>query len=111
MKVVINTRVGGFRLSRQGMEEYLRMKGLHYVVEEPEYGNEPLFRVRGEYISHWDIKRNDPILIKVVEDLGDKAASEFTVLKIVDIPDDVDFIIVDHEDGSEHIAEKHRIWG
>jgi hypothetical protein len=30
-------------------------------------------------------------------------------LEVVEIPDDVEWIIVDY-DGMEHIAEKHRTW-
>lgn len=56
-----------------------------------------------------DIKRNDPILVQVVEDLGDEAGDKFASLKVVEIPDGVDYEI-DKYDGLEHIAERHNTW-
>lgn len=61
-------------------------------------------------IDHRDIKRDDHFLIQVVEELGEAANSHFAELKVVEIPDGVDWEI-DEYDGSEHIAEKHRTWG
>jgi hypothetical protein len=60
-------------------------------------------------ISKNDIERNDPFLIKVIEELGDKANGKHCKLKIVEIPDGVDWEI-DEYDGLEKISEKHRIW-
>ena len=59
--------------------------------------------------SERDLERDDPLLIKVVEELGDKADGRFAKLKIVEIPDDVDWEI-DEYDGSETVEEKHRSW-
>lgn len=56
-----------------------------------------------------DIERRDPLLIRVVEKLGKKADGRGSKLKIVNIPDGVDYEISDY-DGVEHIAEKHRTW-
>jgi hypothetical protein len=53
--------------------------------------------------------RSDPDLIAVVEELGNKANGKCANLKIVEIPDGVDYEIAEY-DGNEHIAEKHRIW-
>jgi len=61
-------------------------------------------------ISQYDIKRDDPHLIKVVEELGEKANGRFANLKVVEIPDDVEWEI-DEYDGEEIIHEKHRSWG
>ena len=53
-------------------------------------------------------KRDDKILIEVIEELGTKKASQkLGEIKIVEIPDDVDFQINDY-DGMESIHEKHR---
>lgn len=54
--------------------------------------------------------RSDPDLIAVVKKLGKKASGACADLKIVQIPDGVDYLI-DEYDGLEHIAEKHRTWG
>lgn len=60
-------------------------------------------------LSYLGIPRNDPHLVQVVEELGREANNQFAKLKVVEIPDDVDFQIEDY-DGSEHIAEVHRTW-
>lgn len=53
--------------------------------------------------------RTDKDLINVIEKLGKKANSRFSKLKIIEIPDDVEWEIEEY-DGLEHIAEKHRTW-
>lgn len=61
------------------------------------------------YFSGREIKRDDKDLIKVVEKFGEEAAGDAASLKIVEIPDGVDWEIGEY-DGWEHIAEKHRTW-
>lgn len=56
-----------------------------------------------------DIERNDPLLVQVVETLGSKANGRHADLKVVDIPDGVEWQIEEY-DGSERIAEVHRTW-
>ena len=53
--------------------------------------------------------RADPNLIKVVEELGEEASGRLSKLKIVEIPDGVEWTIEEH-DGNEWVAEKHRTW-
>ena len=53
--------------------------------------------------------RDDPALVKTVMDLGKKANGKHAELKIVEIPDDVDWEITEY-DGLEQVEEKHRIW-
>lgn len=53
--------------------------------------------------------RTDPILIRVVEELGEEADGMCARLKIVEIPDGVEWVI-DEYDGNETIDEKHRSW-
>jgi len=57
----------------------------------------------------YKLARNDPILVQVVEEMGDKASGRCAKLAIVEIPDDVEWIVEEH-DGMEWVAEKHRIW-
>lgn len=54
-------------------------------------------------------KRDDPLLIQVIEELGPLANGRFAKLKIVDVPDDVEWEIDDY-DGRETVKEKHRSW-
>jgi hypothetical protein len=56
-----------------------------------------------------EIERNDPVLVQVVEEMGDKANGRYAKLAVVEIPDDVDYTVEEY-DGMEHIAEAHRTW-
>ena len=94
MKVVINNCYGGFSLSEAGIARYLELKG----IEWPNAG----FYDR-------DIPRDDPILIQLFEEMGDAANGFAADMKIVEIPDGVDWEIEEY-DGNEWVAEKHRTW-
>ena len=54
--------------------------------------------------------RSDPLLIQVIEEMGKKSFGSYATLTIIEIPDDVDFVIEEYG-GNEHIAEAHRTWG
>lgn len=56
-----------------------------------------------------DLCRADPVLVQVVEELGELADGRYATLKVVEIPDDVKWQIEEY-DGSEWVAEKHRTW-
>jgi hypothetical protein len=56
-----------------------------------------------------DLKRNDPRLVDCVETLGESANGFLANLKVVEIPDNVDWIISD-DYGKEIIEEVHRSW-
>jgi hypothetical protein len=90
MKIVINACYGGFGLSKEALA---------------------LFNERSGTVVTYDIeiKRNDPILVEIVEQLGEAADNRFSELKVVEIPDDVQWTIEEY-DGNEWIAEKHRTW-
>ena len=64
---------------------------------------------REQTFSTSDLARNDPVLIQVVEELRKGADGRHAELKIVEIPDDVEWQI-DEYDGLEWVAEKHRTW-
>lgn len=83
MKIVINCRHGGFGLSEEAKAKLA------------EYGGTQ--------------ERNCPKLVRVVEELGAKAGDSYADLKVVEIPDDVDWIIQEY-DGAEWVAERHRTW-
>lgn len=90
MKVAINACYGGFGLSQKAFELYKEK-----AQNDISYAN--------------DIKRDDPILIEVIEELNHEADTRFSNLKIVEIPDGVEWEVQEY-DGYEHIAEKHRTW-
>lgn len=66
---------------------------------------------RSRYWDCWiDESRSHPLLLRVVEELGEKANGRCASLTVVEIPDGVEYEISEY-DGMEHIAEKHRTWG
>jgi hypothetical protein len=91
-KIVINDRHGGFGLS----EEALAVYNLAYN------SNTAL-----DYDAN--IPRNDPVLVRIVETLGERANSRYSRLKVVEIPDDVEWTVCEY-DGCEWVAEVHRTW-
>jgi hypothetical protein len=56
-----------------------------------------------------NIPRDCEHLVQVVQQLGESANSRYSDLKIVTIPDDVEWHIAEY-DGWEHVAEDHRTW-
>ena len=91
MKVVINTCYGGFGLSEASLKEYkLRAR----ITED---------------ISYWNIPRDCPYLVAMVEEGGTDVDGIYSELKIVEVPDDVNWYIEEY-DGMEHVAERHRTW-
>lgn len=72
---------------------------------------------RQEYNRLWaeqnfydrDVARDDPVLVQVVEEMGQDAWGRFAELKVVDIPDDVQWEIAEY-DGWESVHEVHRVW-
>lgn len=78
MKLVINTCYGGFGLSDKAKE------------------------MLGE--NAYKLERDDPKLVKVVEMLGSKEASEeYGMLEVVEIPDNATDYEIDEYDGYESI--------
>ena len=95
MKIVINTCYGGFGLSEEAMDMYTNLGG----------DWEELF---GSVRINPSI-RADPKLIEVVEKLGSGAYGRHARLKVIEIPDDVQWYITDY-DGVETIREHHQRW-
>jgi hypothetical protein len=89
MEVVINRKYGGFEISKEAEDLYKSYTGVSF--------------------SLFDFPRNDPTLIRVVKELGERANGNYSKLKIIEIPLDVDWEIQDY-DGIEWVAEKHRTW-
>lgn len=119
-KVVVNACYGGFGLSDAAVMRYAEIKGIRLVKIQSTYGDgenqftSEHFAIDGvddpdSYFSYHDIERHDPILVQVVEELGDAADGEFANLRIADVPDDVKWYIDDY-DGIETVCEEHRRW-
>lgn len=90
-KIVINCDYGGFGLSEQAQARYLELAGV------------PLADFR------WDIQRDCVHLVQVVQELGLAANGKYADLKVVEIPSDVEWTIMEY-DGCEWVAEAHRTW-
>lgn len=139
MKIVINKCFGGYGLSTKAAEELAKRKGIAklywYKLDYPDEGINLMIKcdpkdsgilviacdedfgpsikdsgIIEDHIFHFDeVPRNDSDLVAVVEELGEDACDRFAELKIVEIPDDVEWEI-DNYDGIETIHEKHRVW-
>lgn len=119
MKIVINAANGGFGLSQEAYELLISEHKIPVFVERswleddsaaPDIpaiikGSDPDY-----YWSYWFVDhRDDPRLVAVVEQLGERANDRLAQLKVVEIPDDVEWELHEYA-GNEHIAEKHRTW-
>jgi hypothetical protein len=113
VKIVINSDYGGFSLSDEAILEYGKRKGLNLVKDENTNWSISIFYkdsvAKENYFDDREIPRNDPILVEVVEKLGDAAYGFAANLKTVEIPEDVNWCI-EENDGLEWISEKHRTW-
>ena len=115
MKIVINSCYGGFSLSPKGERRYLELKGLKsYFYKQTKYnysnGKTEFTRIdniddvpdlffycttydQGKTLPDYpkdifhsrDLKRSDPILVQVVEELGAESFGKCANLEIVDI--------------------------
>lgn len=113
-RIVINTRHGGFSLSREAVLLYLELAGIPYTMEpQPDRDMQnrlgDRIMVNGREFLGRDIDRDDPALVSTVRRLGSAADGDYATLKIVEVPAGVDWQIEEY-DGKEWVAEVHRIW-
>lgn len=113
MKIVINEDFGGFGLSDAAIREYAKKKGITLVEEHQGTFGFTYFYIGevSENTHFWesDIPREDEDLVEIVERLGKEADGKFSSLKVVEIPEEVNWYIEEY-DGREHVAERHRTW-
>lgn len=116
-KIVINTIFGGFGLSDKAMLEYAKRKDIPVYPEKhmgctifylnPKDVSPPeIFR---KHLYCRDIDRSDPILVDIVEEMREKANGEYAKLKVVDVPNDINWEIHEY-DGAESIREVSDVW-
>ena len=117
-KVVINSCHGGFSLSHEAILLYHRYTGtpIYWRDLEPSSSWSPrMYYLDSECTdshswSETDLLRDDPVLVRVIEELGgEEAGGSAAVLKVVRIPADVNWCIQEY-DGQEWVAETHRTW-
>lgn len=93
-KVVINTCFGGYSLSEKVVFKFNEESGTKMSATEASY----------------KIPRDNDLLIRIIEEVGVEDAGGLCAdLKIIEIPDDVEFVISEY-DGIETLHEKHRTW-
>lgn len=83
MKVVLNSRYGGMSLSDEGVKLYEKLSGKELDI--------------------FTVERHDPILVRVVEELGREANSHYSSLFIQELPDGCEYSIEEY-DGMESIS-------
>jgi hypothetical protein len=98
VKIVLNGCYGGFGLSREAVERYAEIKG--WSVDTDEYDYSYMIDEKGEHVSHYDLDRTDPVLVQVVEELGEKANDSYSALYIVSVEKGTKYYI-DEYDGIE----------
>jgi hypothetical protein len=133
MKVVYNACYGGFSLSDAAVRRYAEIKGITlYPEKEARFGfttywtapkeqrgaileGEAWYKATQEErvasnraydemtLGSREFERDDPVLIQVVEELGDAANGMCAKLKIEDVPKGTLWRI-DEYDGNEHVA-------
>lgn len=136
-KVILNKCFGGFDVSKEAYMLYAKKKGLTLYLYESEFINRKFIYKKvnddNSIFRHYFIKdmgdnveisnedyekyclylkdehREDPILIEVVEELGEKTSGRFGNLKVVEIPDDLEYVI-DEYDGIETLHQKVKEW-
>jgi hypothetical protein len=131
VKLVINKCYGGFGLSEAAYARLIELgvptcpwdnenHGLAIAdMQHPESNHEGALNaamfsslVQSRYYASWtreEEHRSHPLIVQVVEELGDKANGRCARLRVVEIPDGVDFEI-DEYDGMEKVRETSRSW-
>ena len=136
--VVINRCWGGFGLSHKAVMLYAKLskfKLYPFVEKRDASGNidfhhhVPYARQKNAFVIHYsfaplnadgtyeeksyffprEIERDDAILLRVVKKLGKRANGTHAELKIVEIPNGIEYEIEDY-DGMETVEEKHQVW-
>lgn len=136
-KVILNKCFGGFDVSKEAYMSYAKKKGLTLYLYRTELidgkfiykkvnDDNSIFRyyfikdigdnveISDEDYEKYclylkDGHREDPVLIEVVEELGEKASGRLGNLKVIEIPDDLDYVI-DEYDGIETLHQKVQEW-
>jgi hypothetical protein len=122
VKVVVNRCFGGFGVSLQAARRMAALGHRQAAAEVAEYDGKvsnPSQRTPSE--AKWGVtwygsgicrdrdERTDPILVRVVEEMGEAASDELARLEVAEVPADARWYIHEY-DGSESVYEEHRTW-
>lgn len=127
-EIVINKCFGGFGLSVEAQKKMAETGCEHmkWMPEDEYFKSTESREDRDKFYKMCEVLGKDgktlddghdmddaracPLLVNTVREMGKDADGQHARLKIVDIPDGVEWIVEDY-DGQERIAEKHRTWG
>lgn len=136
MKVVINRCHGGYSLSPKAIKRLAELQGrpcyfftggigargytrapddfdarrtIFFTAFDVPDPNVPDFDYSKHVLDARPENRSDPLLLQVIEELGEAADGSCADLQVVEIPDDVKWHVEEY-DGMEWIAEDHRTW-
>jgi len=133
MEIVINKRVGGFSLSFEQMEIFIKRKNVEFfiysnppnesILKYKKYNIDEIDNINRDFFitttdhgdvtcyddikdvfSEYNIDRNDLDLIDIVKE------NNCANLSVIEIPDGVKWKIEEDEMGSERVVEEHRSW-
>jgi hypothetical protein len=107
-KIVINNCYGGFGLSQEALMELQKLDDKLVITDDTAMLHRETLWLAEDLLGCSPFRANLN-LVEVVEKLGDEASDYDSGLKIVEIPDDVEYTIEDY-DGAEWVAEVHRTW-
>lgn len=110
-KIVYNACLGGFGLSDEAYELYAEIAGIkiypekdfwctHYWTEPPTGDKEVDYNRESLYSGTFS--RHDPVLVEVVETLGDKANGMHAKLRVYET--ESDRYIIEEYDGNESVV-------
>lgn len=98
MKVVKNTCYGAFNLSNAALNRLSELTG------------DSVEACKEKFVYTFDIAvRSNPVLVQVVEELGEEAETSGSLLQVVEVPNGTKCHIEDY-DGMERVVEDHRVW-
>ena len=119
MKIAVNKCFGGFDLSEEAYKELMKLGVKVYkdweqlkklkdselwIMEDNSYG------MKRYYTNRTDREhRTNELLIKVIEELREKASGSLGNVKVIEIPDNIEWEW-DEYDGIESIHETHQSW-
>lgn len=125
MQKIVIAEWGVFQPSEAAIRAYAARKGFsiydavwrwmaprYWTVPLEQRPESPDYEFEKRYLFDADsIKRDDPDLIAVIEELGEACDTKDCTLKIVEIPDGVRWYIdAETRGGGEQVAEQHRTW-
>ena len=109
-KVVYNGCYGGFSVSNEALQLYYQKKGITLYpgktfCGETSYYTDPELT---DFVSSREFERDDPVLIEVIEKLGDAANGICAKLVIEDVPKGTPYRITEY-DGFESIETRDEV--